>query len=113
MSADFSNVRVVSGENNFQEVSVRKSSVNTSAVLLEDVSDILFKNDELVFSEEINDLVNSQRVGGKTGESLEGSVRFKSGSLSKDLSRDFDILFSVGDGLEKASELIFGGKADH
>lgn len=113
MGGDFSEDGASLGEDNFEEVSIRESAVNTRRVLSEDVSNILFDGDEVVFSEEVNDLVNSEGSGSKTSETLERSVRFKSRTFSKDLSGDFNVLFAVGEGLKVVGNFVFSGETDH
>ena len=113
LSADSSDNRVGSWENDFEEIAIRESAISGGGVLGKDVSDVLFEDVEVVFSEEVDDLVNGEVRGGKTSESLEGSVWFEGRSFSEDLSGDFDVLFTVGDGVEEISELVFSGDADH
>jgi len=101
------------GEDNFEEVSVGQSAVSAGGVLSEDVSNILFEDVEVVFSEEVDDLVDREGASGETSDSLEGSVGFESRSFGKDLSRDFNVLFSVGEGLEDRGKFVFSGDAEH
>lgn len=113
LGGDGSEDAVGLGEDDFEEIGVRQSTVSGGGVLLEDVSNILFEDDEVVFSEEVDDLVDREGTSGETSDSLEGSVGFESRSFGKDLSRDFNVLFSVGEGLEDGSELVFSGDAKH
>ncbi len=113
LGGDGSEDRVGLGEDNFEEVGVGQSAVSAGGVLSEDVSDILFEDVEVVFSEEVDDLVDREGASGETSDSLEGSVGFESRSFGKDLSRDFNVLFSVGDGLEDRGKFVFSGDAEH
>jgi len=113
LGGDGSEDAVGLGEDDFEEIGVRQSTVSAGGVLSEDVSDILFEDDEVVFSEEVDDLVNREGASGETSDSLEGSVGFESRSFGEDLSGDFNVLFSVGEGLEDGSKLVFGGDAEH
>jgi len=81
--------------------------------VLEEVADILFNGNEVVFSEEVNDLVDSEGGSGKTSDTLESSVWFKARTFSEDLSGDFDVLFSIGKGVKEAGDFVFSGKSDH
>jgi len=101
------------GEENVEELSVSESVVSLSVLLLEDESKFSFSNGDLVFSEEVNEVDESDVAEGVTVDSLEGSVWLKSGLFTEDLSDDFDLLFTFSDGLEEISELELGLDAWH
>ena len=81
--------------------------------MVENVSDVLFEGDDAVFSEEVDNLVNSEASSSETSDSLEGSVGFEGRTFSENLSGDFDVLFAVGEGVEETGELVFSGETDH
>ena len=100
-------------EEDVKELGVGESVISLGVLFLEDESKFSFSNSDLVFSEEVNEVDESDVAEGVTVDSLEGGVWLKSGLFSEDLSDDFDLLFTFSDGLEEISELELSLDAWH
>jgi len=100
-------------EDDAEELSVAESVISNGVLFLEDESELSFGNNNLVLSEEVNKVDGGDITEGITVDSLEGGVWLKGSLFSEDLSDDFDLLFTIGDGLEDISELELGLDAWH
>lgn len=113
LSDDLAKDAVGLGEEDVEELSVAESVISNGILLLEDESELLLGNRDLVFSEEVDEVDGGDVAEGVTVDSLEGSVWLESSLFGEDLSDDFDLLFTVGDSLEEVSELELGLDAWH
>jgi len=113
LSDDLTEDAISLGEEDVKELSVSESVISLGVLFLEDKSDFFLSGDNLVFSEEVQEVDGEDVTSGVTVNSLEGSVWLESGLFSEDLSEDFDLLFTIGDSLKEISELELGLDAWH
>ena len=91
------------GKDDVEEFGIGDSSILVKVKDLVEVVDVLFKDVEIIVSQEVMEFPSGDISRSISINSLEGSVWFEIGLFSENLTIDFDLLLPIRDSFKKVS----------